>query len=211
VAQQEAVAPAQELGPKGALNEERWSTIVDAAFDVFRQKGYQDATVQDVAERVGLLKGSLYYYIQSKEDLLYAIVQRAYLRAKQSLDDADGLTIGQPEDRLLRFIDVWTRNIEAQADAYRLAERETRYLSEAHRTEIRTLRRQIERVVAAIIEEGVTIGVFDSAVDTQLAVVTIFRLLNNHGTRPLRGPSAHRVRDWNKRFIMKGLLTDTHR
>jgi AcrR family transcriptional regulator len=205
VARRRTEAAPEEIGPKGALNEARWSSVVDAAFAVFTEKGYQAATVQDVAARVGLLKGSLYYYIQSKEDLLFAIVQRAYLRAKDSVDHDDGLTTGSAAQRLRHFIHLWTANIDSQSDALRLAERETRYLTKEHRQELRTHARQIEAVLGAIIEDGRAGGEFDPGVDRRLAVVTIFRLLNNHGSRQVPAAMGRRIRDWNEQFILRGL------
>ena len=59
---------------------ERWSEIVDAAGEVFDKKGYAAARIEDIAARVGLLKGSLYYYIDTKEDLLFAIVDGNHSR-----------------------------------------------------------------------------------------------------------------------------------
>jgi AcrR family transcriptional regulator len=187
------------------LNEARWSEVVDAAFAVFSEKGYQQSTVQDVAGRVGLLKGSLYYYIQSKEDLLFAIVQRAYVRARASVDHDKGLTEGSAVARLHCFIELWTANIESQWDALRLAERETRYLSREHRRELRAHALEIEAVLGAIIEDGRAAGEFDPDVDRRLAVVTIFRLLNNHGSRQVSPARVRRIRQWNEEFILRGL------
>lgn len=50
--------------------EKRWQEILKAAADVFYEKGYDAATLQDIAARVGILKGSIYYYIKTKGDLL---------------------------------------------------------------------------------------------------------------------------------------------
>lgn len=50
--------------------------IVAAAAKVFREKGYHQSTTEDIAAEVGMLKGSLYYYIQKKEDLLHAVVEK---------------------------------------------------------------------------------------------------------------------------------------
>ena len=49
--------------------------IIAAAAKVFRTKGYHAATVQDIADEVGILKGSLYHHVKSKEDLLYLMVK----------------------------------------------------------------------------------------------------------------------------------------
>lgn len=69
----------------------RWPDVVAAAAKVFREKGYAAATLEDVAHEVGMLKGSLYNYISSKEELLFAVVrppaemllEQARLLAKQ--------------------------------------------------------------------------------------------------------------------------------
>jgi AcrR family transcriptional regulator len=50
--------------------DKRWPQILEAAAEVFYEKGYDAATVQDIADRIGLLKGSIYYYIDTKSDLL---------------------------------------------------------------------------------------------------------------------------------------------
>ncbi|HKY51602.1 MAG TPA: helix-turn-helix domain-containing protein, partial [Candidatus Limnocylindria bacterium] len=44
--------------------------MLSAAARIFREKGYHGTSVRDIAEAVGLLKGSLYHYIRSKEQLL---------------------------------------------------------------------------------------------------------------------------------------------
>src|SRR5258708_39611620 len=49
--------------------------IVSAAAKVFRTKGYHAATVRDIADEVGILRGSLYHHFDSKEELLYLVVK----------------------------------------------------------------------------------------------------------------------------------------
>jgi DNA-binding transcriptional regulator YbjK len=53
----------------------RSDEILQAAIEIFHQKGYAAASIQDVADTVGVLKGSLYHYIDSKEDLLARIFE----------------------------------------------------------------------------------------------------------------------------------------
>jgi AcrR family transcriptional regulator len=60
-------------GSERKPREERWSELIEVATDVFYAKGYDAASLQDIADRLGMFKGSLYYYIQSKEDLLYDV------------------------------------------------------------------------------------------------------------------------------------------
>jgi AcrR family transcriptional regulator len=54
----------------------RTQQIIDAAARVFREKGYDGATLRDIAKEAGLLPGSLYYHFRSKEELLRLIVEQ---------------------------------------------------------------------------------------------------------------------------------------
>ncbi|MFZ5817255.1 MAG: TetR/AcrR family transcriptional regulator [Bacillota bacterium] len=51
--------------------------IMQAAIRLFQQKGYHATSMQDIADEVGLQKGSLYHYISGKEDLLVVIIHDA--------------------------------------------------------------------------------------------------------------------------------------
>jgi TetR/AcrR family transcriptional regulator, cholesterol catabolism regulator len=52
--------------------------VLEAATKVFHERGYADATVQDVADELGILKGSLYHYIRTKEDLLFWLLEEVH-------------------------------------------------------------------------------------------------------------------------------------
>ena len=64
----------------------RQQEILEAAAQVFHEKGYESTSIQDIADSVGILKGSLYYYITSKEDLLFEIIQGVHEEALKNLD-----------------------------------------------------------------------------------------------------------------------------
>lgn len=75
--------------PAGPLRRARErDEILDAAARVFRARGYGAATVEDVAAELGMLKGSLYHYIRSKQDLLYEVVESAFTEAVESIERA---------------------------------------------------------------------------------------------------------------------------
>jgi TetR/AcrR family transcriptional regulator, cholesterol catabolism regulator len=54
--------------------ENRLEEVLNSAANLFYTKGFHGTTIEDVARDVGMLKGSLYYYIRSKEDLLYQLL-----------------------------------------------------------------------------------------------------------------------------------------
>lgn len=66
--------------------EDRREQIIDAAMRVFSEKGFTRATNKDIARAAGITPGLIYYYFESKEDVLKAIVeQRSPLRLASSL------------------------------------------------------------------------------------------------------------------------------
>lgn len=65
--------------------EERPGEIADAAFEVFAEKGYDGARVDDVARRAGVSKGLLYLYFRTKEELFKAVIKRVVIPRLDSL------------------------------------------------------------------------------------------------------------------------------
>ena len=75
---QPAGRSARRSGGERKPREERWAELIEVATQVFYEKGYDGASLQDIADRLGMLKGSLYYYIQSKEDLLFEVISAVH-------------------------------------------------------------------------------------------------------------------------------------
>ncbi|RLG34762.1 TetR/AcrR family transcriptional regulator [Methanosarcinales archaeon] len=55
------------------LIQERRRQIIEGAIRVFTAKGFHGATVREIAEEAGLTMGSLYNYVESKEDIIYIV------------------------------------------------------------------------------------------------------------------------------------------
>jgi TetR/AcrR family transcriptional regulator, cholesterol catabolism regulator len=83
--------------------DERWAQILDVAAQVFFEKGYDATSLQDIANRTGILKGSIYYYIKTKEDLLASLLQEAHEKGLRTIRPiATGA--GDPIHRLAAMI-----------------------------------------------------------------------------------------------------------
>ena len=80
--------PRRGRKPDPALAGERRVQILAAARHVFTQKGYQGATMSDVAAAAGLGKGTLYWYWRSKEDLLHELMLEVHARIETGISDA---------------------------------------------------------------------------------------------------------------------------
>ncbi len=60
-----------------ALTRPKEAALLETATRLFRERGFHATSMQDLAESLGMNRGSLYHYIESKEDLLWAIVTDA--------------------------------------------------------------------------------------------------------------------------------------
>jgi AcrR family transcriptional regulator len=80
----------------------RRAEIIETAARVFHARGYEAGSLDDVAAELDLRKASLYYYVDSKAQLLYWIFDRAISLALQRLDEL--AAIQDPAERLAAFI-----------------------------------------------------------------------------------------------------------
>lgn len=64
----------------------RQQEIITAAAKVFKEKGYHAATTRDIAAEVGIQQATLYYYISSKEELLYLVVREPIVQLYEQVE-----------------------------------------------------------------------------------------------------------------------------
>lgn len=83
--------------------EERLTELRHTAAQTFYERGYDATSLQEIADRLGLLKGSLYYYIESKEDLLFDVVSSVHREGLAVVQECVNGS-GGPLDRLERVI-----------------------------------------------------------------------------------------------------------
>ncbi len=196
-----------DTAPRGTLNETRWDEVIAVAAQVFGEKGYRGATLQDIASRLGMLKGSLYYYIQSKEDLLFEILLRAHQKGVEFVTEPEVVRRATPPARMEWLIRNWMTGLESLPPALQISESDMGHLQGPRRTEIVALRRQIRSVPREIIAAGVADGSFRADVDPSLATVTIMTLLNSTSRWYRVGGRVdwQQLVDWYVALVMGGL------
>src|SRR5438046_10497950 len=106
--------------PRGTLNESRWDEVLSVAADVFGEKGYRAATLRDIASRLGMLKGSRYYYIDSKEDLLFEILRRPHLQVVECVAETPAMRATSRAARLACLIRNWLAGPDSMPSACQL-------------------------------------------------------------------------------------------
>ncbi|HCC32328.1 MAG TPA: TetR/AcrR family transcriptional regulator [Clostridiales bacterium] len=150
--------------------------ILDAARRVFRDKGYYAASMQEIAHAVGLQKGSLYYYISGKQELLFRIFDEAIGSMIAQLESIRAMAVS-PGERLRRAITAHTVAIADHPDTLGIVLRETRVLSPSQRDRIDDQRRHYERLLESILIEGIKAGQFRE-MDPRLITYALLGMTN---------------------------------
>jgi AcrR family transcriptional regulator len=135
----------------------REAEVTQAAIDVFWEKGFPSASVQDVADRVGVLKGSLYHYITSKEDLLFKIFDESHIQASAIVAEVSALD-APPLVRLRVYVERYLAWYLENIERVSLYFSEWRHLTGSRRTTVLKQRRLYEDFIRGLIREAQKAG-----------------------------------------------------
>jgi AcrR family transcriptional regulator len=163
--------------PAGANRaERRHAEIVAAAIKLFSERGYSATSINDIGEEVGLLAGSLYYHIRSKEDLLYEILLELHTFALDEMTRVDAAG-GNPLERLRRLV----RNHVIHHDALRirLFDVEFRHLDQERHAQILSMRKKYHDYVIKLIRKAQAEGLCDTNVNPNAIGLAILGLVNS--------------------------------
>lgn len=160
-------------------NSSKLDEVFHAASHLFVEKGYDQTSVQDIAEAVGILKGSLYHYIDSKEDILYWLILNNHEALYETMiraQDEQGLSA---MERVERFVHNHTNfvleNVE-QSVAFQL---EFKTLSLERQEEILMLRRRYESYLIQLLEQVQKDKVMCAHLNLELVVRAILSMINS--------------------------------
>jgi AcrR family transcriptional regulator len=163
----------------------RRNDIIRAAAETFYRKGYGATTTQDIADAVGMLKGSLYYYITAKEDLLYEIIDEVHELLAKNLD----VVAAMDGDPLARIWTLVHHNVIGNAQNLinsAVFFRDFSALTGRRRKHIIALRDKGDAMLRELIVEGQRAGLIRGDVDPKLAATAINTMCNAlyHWYRP---------------------------
>ena len=158
--------------------ETRRRQIEDAASALFRERGYPATSVRDIARALDIQGASLYAHVASKEDVLWAIAERAADRFEAAADAALAATSGaEPHERLAAFVRAHARVVAGDVEHASAFVSEWRHLSADRRTELLARRDAYEARLRGLIQEGQAAGDF-ALVDASIAATFLLTALN---------------------------------
>ena len=158
------------------LTRPREAALHGAATRLFRERGFHATSMQDLAEALGMNRGSLYHYIESKDDLLWAIVSAALERldARVRPEIESDAPAGE---RLRRAIDAHLAFAAEHGDELALVQIELRSLGDERRGEIIRRRDAYEAAWRRAVEDGIAAGEL-RPVNVPLATIAILSACN---------------------------------
>jgi AcrR family transcriptional regulator len=154
----------------------RRNELARQAARLFAEKGYHGTSIGEIAEALGVQKGSLYAHIQSKQDLLYETMVEG---ARAFHAGLDAIPEDAPATEKIRLaLRSHLRVVADQLDVATVFVQEWRYLEGDRRDEIVAERRRYEERIRALFREGRELGELRSDLDDSTAALLALSAAN---------------------------------
>ncbi len=127
----------EDRGPR----DEKLALILRTAASIFAEKGYHEASIRDISRATGISLSGLYYYVRSKEEILFRIQEHSFATVLENLEvvlagEAD------PEQRLRLFVENHLRFFVNNMKEMKVLSHEATALTGEARTRVNALKRR---------------------------------------------------------------------
>ena len=157
--------------------ESRRNQILRTATTIFCEKTYHGTTLKDIADAVGMLKGSLYYYITSKEGLLADIILDAMKTLAVGLVRVENSDL-DPGERLREIVREHVKFNARYREAGTLFITEKNVISSLHMDEVDKIFERRDKLLSRTLNEAIEMGLY-RPVDVRIASLAIVGLCNS--------------------------------
>jgi len=160
---------------------------IKAAAAVFAEKGFHGASTRDIAERMGIKQGSLYYYFRSKEEALGEVCLfgiEDYVHRMERIAKSD-----QPfEAKLMATLTSHLSSYREKNEALKVYNDERLYLPEEKRRVLKQLGSGYRQLLEGIFEQGIRQGAIRDSIDCHFAAQAVIGICNAWGDVIVRDP-----------------------
>lgn len=178
--------------------------VLRTAARAFNEMGYHNTSLDDIARRLNVTKPTIYYYVRSKEEILFECVRIGL----EMLDDASSDVTGHggsAHEELVAVMRTYARIVTMDFGmcVIRVGEEP---LTEDSRRSLRSLKRSIDRKFRSLIERGIAEGCI-APCDSKIAAFTVAGALSwiARWYRPDGGLTADAIADQCIALLMNGL------
>jgi AcrR family transcriptional regulator len=161
-----------------AVNE-TYARLLDTACALFARKGYFATSIREIAGAMGIQKASLYYYISSKDDLIYQISKTAMENVRACVESALAQVSGA-EERLYTFIASHVAGLLQHQNWHAAANEELMHaFSPERKKEIIAMRDDYEQMARRILEDAQAAGLIRSDISAKFLGLILFGMITN--------------------------------
>jgi AcrR family transcriptional regulator len=180
--------------------------ILEAAAQVFRQKGFHGASMADIAEAVNLQKASLYHHVTSKQEILFEILERALVLLLERISPLARLDL-PADERLRQMICEYLQILAENTDLSAVLLFEHRSLDGRQHARHLPNRDKFEALWREVLEDGVRTRRFVCE-DVAVAARAILGIMNWTITwyRPNGALTIRQVAEQYSNLLLNGLL-----
>ncbi len=153
---------------------------IRAAAAVFAEKGFHGACTKDIAERMGIKQGSLYYYFKSKEEALGEVCLfgiHDYVEHMETIASGDQTF----EAKLTATVTSHLSSYREKNEALKVYNDERLYLPEAKRSRLKELGSTYRQQLEGIFEAGKISGAVRESIDCHFAAQAVIGMCNAWG------------------------------
>jgi AcrR family transcriptional regulator len=169
---------ARSLQSNSLTTRRREEEVVDTAIEIFSRKSFQGTSVQDLADALGILKGSLYYYIDSKDDLLFSIFDRVHNDAHLIVEETRLLDV-PPLERLRSYLERYITFFLLNLKRMTLYVREWQHLDDEHKSRIIDQRKIYEDFIVEMITAAQARGDVPKRINARYAAFFIIGAISS--------------------------------
>lgn len=167
-----------QLHPEKYAEKRRQAVLAAAA--VFAEKGYHGSSTQDIADRIGIKQGSLYYYFKSKQEALGEVCLIG-IEDYVSRMDSIAASAQSFEAKLSATVSSHLSSYREKNEALKVHNDERLYLPVEKRVRLKELGTRYREHLEHIFEEAVKSGELRDTLDCHFAAQTVIGLCNSWG------------------------------
>ncbi len=162
---------------------------IRAAAGVFSEKGFHGASTGDIAKRLGIKQGSLYYYFDSKEEALEEV---CLYGLQQYVENMDAIAASDDpfEARLFAVVSNHLGRYREKSEALKVHNDERLYLPLERRRRLKALGSRYRQQLEQIIDDGIAAGAVRDSIDSHFMAQSVIGMCNGLGEIIVRDPDA---------------------
>ena len=192
------------MGTDRIAYDDKLERILRISAEVFSEKGYHQASIRDISRATGVSLSGLYYYVESKEELLYRIQEHSFGTLLANLEELlDG--VSDPHRRLRLLIENHLRFFVGNMKEMKVLSHEAESLSGDMREEVDAMKRNYSRIAKEILSE---LSTGEPPIDLRVATYSLFGMMNwiYNWYRPDRDVAVEELAEDIHRLFLRGFL-----